>query len=172
MIDLVRPSPHFNERPKDVSVDLIVIHNISLPPNFYEGPWIDDLFLGRLNAAAHPYFEEVAKMRVSSHLLIRRSGQCIQYVPFDKRAWHAGESVWQGRSNCNDFSIGIELEGSDFEPFNEVQYQVLGREIKNLFRIYPALNEQTICGHLDIAPDRKTDPGPFFDWQCISALIR
>jgi N-acetyl-anhydromuramoyl-L-alanine amidase len=160
--DTVFSSPHCDERPDGAKVELLVIHNIALPPGEYGGPWIDALFMGRLDAKAHPYFEEIAALKVSSHFLIRRDGALIQYVPVEKRAWHAGESSWRGRSRCNDFSIGVELEGSDDVPFAEPQYETLAKLAKSLFARYGKLD---VAGHSDIAPGRKTDPGPWFDWE-------
>ena len=155
-------SPHCDERPEGTKVELLVIHNIALPPGEYGGPWIEDLFMGRLDPAAHPDFEEIAGLKVSSHFLIRRDGALIQYVPTEMRAWHAGASSWKGRERCNDFSIGIELEGSDDVPFAEPQYETLEKLAKSLFARYGTLD---IAGHSDIAPGRKTDPGPWFDWE-------
>ncbi len=158
-------SPNSDPRPRGFEPELVVIHGISLPPGRYGGPWIDRLFTNRLPAQADPYFATIQHLRVSSHVLIRRSGRVTQYVPFDRRAWHAGQSFWRGRGNCNDFSIGIELEGSDDEPYDMRQYPVLARLIAALQRSYPSLAEGWIAGHSDIAPGRKTDPGPAFDWQ-------
>nr|WP_212758350.1 1,6-anhydro-N-acetylmuramyl-L-alanine amidase AmpD [Usitatibacter palustris] len=155
-------SPHFDERPEGARVELIVIHNISLPPGDFGGPYIDDLFMGRLDPNAHPYFADIAALRVSSHYLIRRDGEVITYVPEDKRAWHAGVSSWQGREKCNDFSIGIELEGADDVPFTEQQYAALEALTREMFSRYGTL---PLVGHSDIAPGRKTDPGPYFDWE-------
>ena len=165
------PSPNQDPRPKGEDVTGIVIHNISLPPGEFGGGWIDDLFLNKLDPQAHPYFEQIADLRVSTHLLIRRNGDVIQYVPFHQRAWHAGVSNWDGREGCNDFTIGIELEGCDDKNFEPPQYQQLARVIKLLCRNYPNLSPETIKGHQDIAPDRKTDPGPHFDWANLSELI-
>ena len=137
-----------------------MIHNIALPPGEYGGPWIDDLFMGRLDAKAHPYFAGIAGLEVSSHYLIRRDGSLTQYVPCEKRAWHAGASSWKGRSRCNDFSIGIELEGSDDVPFSEPQYETLIGLARELFSRYGKLD---LAGHSDVAPGRKTDPGPWFE---------
>lgn len=163
-----RPSPHFDDRPPGEKVSLLVIHNISLPPGEYGGPWIDDLFMGRLDPDAHPYFAGIADLEVSSHFLIRRDGSVIRYVPTDKRAWHAGVSLWKGHERCNDFSIGIELEGSDDVPFAEPQYEALTNLTREIFRRYGELD---IAGHSDIAPGRKTDPGPWFDWGRYRASI-
>jgi N-acetyl-anhydromuramoyl-L-alanine amidase len=156
-----RRSPHFDERPAGARVSLLVIHNISLPPGEFGGPWIDHLFMGTLDAGAHPSFGEIAALRVSSHYLIRRNGAIVQYVPTDKRAWHAGVSSWKGREKCNDFSIGVELEGADDVPYGPSQYATLGRLTRALLRRYPIAD---LAGHSDIAPGRKTDPGPAFDW--------
>jgi N-acetyl-anhydromuramoyl-L-alanine amidase len=162
------PSPHCDERPEGEAVSLLVIHNISLPPGEFGGPYIDDLILGRLDPQAHPYFREIAGLRVSSHFLIRRDGELVQYVPCELRAWHAGASQWKGRERCNDFSIGIELEGADDVPFAEPQYATLAALTRALFERYGELD---IAGHSDIAPDRKTDPGPFFDWPRFRASL-
>jgi AmpD protein len=158
------PSPNFDERPVDASVDLVVIHSISLPPEHFGGPWIEALFQNRLPAEEHPYFSAIADLHVSAHLLIRRDGELIQFVPLNKRAWHAGESRFGNRSRCNDFSIGIELEGSDSTPFTEAQYRVLTETTRTIRARYPGITEDHIVGHCDIAPGRKTDPGPRFDW--------
>lgn len=155
-------SPNRDVRPAGVAVELLVIHGISLPPNEYGGDAIERFFTNSLDHTEHPYFEQLKGVRVSSHFLVRRNGQIIQFVPCNKRAWHAGVSTWRGRSRCNDFSIGIELEGSDFEPYTDLQYAALVRLTRRLKRIYPIAD---IVGHSDIAPDRKTDPGPFFDWD-------
>lgn len=157
------PSPHFNERPNHETPSLLVIHNISLPPGEFGGPWIDALFTGNLDPEAHPYFADIAQLRVSAHCLIRRDGEIVQYVPFDLRAWHAGVSSYHGREACNDFSIGIELEGTDILPYTDAQYQALQALTKLLIAHYPAIANH-ITGHSDIAPLRKTDPGPAFDW--------
>ena len=164
-------SPNQDERPNGVDISGIVIHNISLPPGEFGGGWIDDLFLNKLDPKAHPYFEEISELKVSAHLLIRRSGEVIQYVPFHQRAWHAGVSSWDGRERCNDFTIGIEMEGCDEQTFEEVQYQQLNEVIKTLCRSYPKLNIKSVKGHQDIAPNRKTDPGPCFDWSHLTELL-
>jgi AmpD protein len=164
-------SPNFDDRPSGHPVDLLVIHNISLPPEQFEGDWILDFFCNELDPQAHPYFQEIANLEVSAHLLIRRSGEIIQFVSFDQRAWHAGQSCYQGRERCNDFSIGIELEGSDNQPFTESQYQALQQVTRLLMQHYPALSLDRIAGHSEIAPDRKTDPGPCFDWQHYRKLL-
>ena len=165
------PSAHHDARPDPDDISLVVLHNISLPPGEFGGRWIDDLFLGRLDAEAHPYFRDIAPLRVSSHLLIARDGAVTQYVPFDRRAWHAGVSNWQGRERCNDFSIGIELEGTDDVAFEAVQYQRLVQVIPALFARYPRLGSRRITGHSDIAPGRKTDPGPHFEWGRLHAML-
>ena len=164
------PSPNFNERPANMPIDLLVIHNISLPPQQFGGPWIDDFFRNVLDASAHPYFAEIAGMQVSSHFLIRRDGELVQYVPCDKRAWHAGRSCWQGRDACNDFSIGIELEGADEVAYTEHQYAVLNGLVEALRQQYPAIGNN-IVGHEHVAPGRKTDPGPAFDWQRVAGTV-
>ncbi len=157
-------SPNHDGRPPHTAVNLLVIHSISLPPNEYGGDAIERFFTNTLDHLRHPYFEQLRGVRVSSHFLIRRDGRIVQFVPCNKRAWHAGVSSWQGRARCNDFSIGIELEGSDFEPYTDPQYGALRRLIRRLKRIYPI---DDIVGHSDIAPDRKTDPGPYFNWKCL-----
>jgi N-acetyl-anhydromuramoyl-L-alanine amidase len=165
------PSPHQDERPDPRDIGLVVIHNISLPPGIFGGRYIDDLFLGRLDPDAHPYFRDIAPLRVSSHLCIARDGAVTQYVPFDRRAWHAGVSNWQGRERCNDFSIGIELEGTDDTPFEPRQYVSLVGALRALFARYPKLGSRRLTGHSDIAPGRKTDPGPHFDWSRLHAML-
>ncbi len=149
--------------------DLIVIHGISLPPGEFGGPWIDRLFTGHLPPDAHPFFRDIASARVSAHVLVRRDGEIVQYVPFTRRAWHAGQSEYCGRQGCNDFSIGIELEGTDEVPYEARQYDALSALIKALLAAYPALSRDRIVGHSDIAPGRKTDPGRFFDWAELRA---
>ena len=171
MNSIFRFSPHFDQRPDNTKIKLLVIHNISLPPDYYTGPWIDDLFMGRLDCDAHPYFDQLRGIKVSAHSFIRRNGDVIQYVPFDKRAWHAGESSWQGEIGCNDFSIGIELEGSDSIKYTPIQYAKLAEISKALIFRYPLITKESICGHGDIAPERKTDPGRAFDWQYFFSLI-
>jgi len=165
------PSPNFDNRPNQNDINLIVIHNISLPPGKFGDDWIDKLFTNQLPKEAHPFFAEIHTLRVSSHLLIRRDGEIIQYVPFHKRAWHAGISQFQGRKVCNDFSIGIELEGTDDQAFTEIQYKQLETTIKQLQQHYPSLKKGNITGHEHIAPERKTDPGAFFDWQRLSTAL-
>ncbi|MEE4378426.1 MAG: 1,6-anhydro-N-acetylmuramyl-L-alanine amidase AmpD [Candidatus Competibacteraceae bacterium] len=165
------PSPNCDDRPPNVAVDLLVIHGISLPPGEFGGPWIDALFTNTLDAAAHPYFQTISPLRVSTHLLIRRDGEIVQYVPFQRRAWHAGQSVFQGRERCNDFSIGIELEGTDTMPYTDQQYRQLAAVIQALQGVYPAIIRERITGHADIAPRRKTDPGPAFEWPRLWGLL-
>ncbi len=164
------PSPHHDCRPEDEKPTLLVVHNISLPPGEFGGPWIDALFMGTLDPDTHPFFAEIAHLRVSAHCLIRRDGEVVQYVPFDKRAWHAGVSMYQGRERCNDFSIGIELEGTDTTPYTDSQYQQLVAVTQTLIGLYPAI-AGNITGHSDIAPARKTDPRPAFDWPRFRAML-
>jgi N-acetyl-anhydromuramoyl-L-alanine amidase len=165
------PSPNCDERPADAGISLLVIHNISLPPGEFGGPHIDALFCNALDGSAHPYFAGICTLQVSAHLLIRRDGSVVQYVPFDKRAWHAGKSSFLGREGCNDFSIGIELEGCDEQPFTAAQYAQLSQITATLLQHYPGLDRERITGHSDIAPGRKTDPGPCFDWQRYHAAL-
>jgi AmpD protein len=162
-------SPNWDAYPPRTSIELLVIHSISLPPNEYGGDAIERFFTNTLDHSEHPYYEQLKGVRVSSHFLVRRDGQIVQFVPCNKRAWHAGASIWCGRPRCNDFSIGIELEGSDFEPFTERQYAALARLTRRLKRACPI---RDIAGHSDIAPGRKTDPGPFFDWGKYFALLK
>ncbi len=165
------PSPNFDERPAGCAIGLIVIHGISLPPGEYGGPCIDRFFTNCLDPDEHDYFSEIAHLQVSSHLLIRRDGELVQYVPFSKRAWHAGESCYEGRPACNDFSIGIELEGEDSVPYTVLQYERLAEVIHELIAVYPGLSAERIAGHCDIAAHRKTDPGAAFDWQRLHARL-
>jgi len=152
-------------------VDLLVIHGVCLPPGEFGGPWIDDLFNNRLDPQAHPYFRAIADQRVSAHLLIRRDGELIQYVDLHKRAWHAGASSFAGRPKCNDYSVGIELEGADRVPYEEVQYRVLAQATEEIRSRFPTIGPARIVGHSDIAPGRKTDPGPAFDWGYFRRLF-
>jgi AmpD protein len=165
------PSPNCDERPGACAPSLIVVHGISLPPGEYGGPWIDALFTNRLDPAAHPYFEQIRELRVSTHLLVRRDGELVQYVPFSQRAWHAGASCYRGRGACNDFAIGIELEGEDEVPYEQIQYQVLAGLIRLLRAHFPDIDADDIVGHSDIAPGRKSDPGPAFDWLRLRTLL-
>jgi AmpD protein len=166
---LREPSPNFDVRPADTLIDLLVIHNISLPPGQFGGSYIADLFGNRLDCDAHPYFEQLRNLRVSAHFLIRRDGVVMQFVSANDRAWHAGASLFCGRQRCNDFSIGVELEGTDFEPFEAVQYDRLVELTHALRARYPLTD---VTGHEHIAPGRKTDPGPFFDWATYHASLK
>lgn len=164
-------SPNFDARPPGVAADLIVVHGISLPPGEFGGPWIDRLFTNTLPVGEHPYFAEVAPLRVSSHVAIQRTGAVTQYVKFTERAWHAGQSRFEGRAACNDFSVGIELEGTDTLAYEAAQYHALAEVIAALCAAYPRLSTDRLVGHSDIAPGRKTDPGPAFDWPQAHCLI-
>ena len=163
------PSPNCDERPAGSTVELIVIHSISLPPGEFGGDGIIELFTNHLDPSAHPYYANVSGLKVSAHFLIRRDGNLIQFVPCDRRAWHAGESGWRGRTRCNDFSIGIELEGTDHTPFEDAQYAVLAALTRAIAARYPIAD---IAGHSDVAPGRKTDPGSCFDWGRYRALLQ
>lgn len=165
------PSPNFDARPPGSTIEVIVVHNISLPPGEFGGPAIEHLFTNRLDPAAHPFYREIEGLTVSAHLLIRRDGEVIQFVPFGERAWHAGASCCEGRERVNDFSIGVELEGSDDKPFEGVQYDRLAQITRALMRAYPAITPARIFGHSDIAPGRKTDPGPHFEWARYRRMI-
>ena len=158
------PSPNFNERPEG-EISLLVIHNISLPPGQFGSAFIEQLFTNKLDWDAHPYFQQIRGIEVSAHLLIDRAGEITQFVPFDKRAWHAGQSCFEGRENCNDFSIGIELEGTDDLPYTQEQYKQLTRVTRALMLTYPDITQERITGHQHIAPGRKTDPGELFNWD-------
>ena len=164
-------SPHFDERPPGVQPELLIVHGVSLPPGEFGGPWIDRLFTGTLPAAAHPYFAQIEGLRASAHALIRRDGQIVQYVPFTLRAWHAGKAEYRGRSECNDFSIGVELEGTDDAPYADAQYDALASLTAALLAAYPSLSAHAIVGHSDVAPGRKTDPGPSFEWARFRTLL-
>ena len=153
-------------------IDLLVIHSISLPPGSFGGAYIEQFFSNQLDPNAHPYFQEISHLRVSAHLLIYRSGERVQFVSFDQRAWHAGESQYRGRSSCNDFSLGIELEGTDKTSYTDTQYVKLAEVTQSLFRSYPRLLPERIVGHADIAAGRKTDPGPSFDWTRYRSLLQ
>ena len=165
-------SPNFDERPPNQQINLLVIHSISLPPGEFGGPWIDALFTNTLDLDVHPYFREHCNVEVSAHILIRRTGEIIQYVPLNQRAWHAGKSQFQGVPKCNDFSIGIELEGYDDVPYEDIQYETLASVTNTILANYPAITPKRVVGHCDIAPGRKTDPGPLFDWQRFRSLIQ
>ena len=158
-------SVNCNQRPDDCKIKLLVIHNISLPPGKYENNFVEKFFTNALDHSLHPYFSTIDGLKVSSHLFIRRSGEVIQFVPFDQRAWHAGASCFDGEENCNDFSIGIELEGQDDEPYEQIQYDVLLNICRDLMSEYPEITPEGICGHSDISAGRKTDPGAAFDWK-------
>ncbi|MFZ2451534.1 MAG: 1,6-anhydro-N-acetylmuramyl-L-alanine amidase AmpD [Methylovulum miyakonense] len=164
-------SPNYDERADPSDISLVVIHCISLPPGEFGNAYIDQLFCNRLDPDDHPYFKEIYQLKVSAHVLVKRDGACVQYVPFDRRAWHAGQSSYQGRDRCNDFSIGIELEGTELVAYTDRQYQQLSTLIRALLANYPGLSKQRIAAHSDIAPGRKTDPGPSFDWRRLSRLL-
>lgn len=166
------PSPFQNDRPAGDGVELVVIHGISLPPGDFGGPWIERLFLGRLPAEAHPFFAGIQALRVSAHLLVRRSGRIVQYVPFHRRAWHAGASSWCGREGVNDFSVGVELEGADGIPYEGTQYRAAAAAVAALARAWPVLADpERLVGHADVAPGRKTDPWASFDWNRFRRLV-
>jgi N-acetyl-anhydromuramoyl-L-alanine amidase len=166
IMDVTRyqPSPNHDARPAGVAVDTLVIHSISLPPGEFGSRDIEGLFCNDLRTDAHPFYESICQLTVSSHLLIRRDGSVIQFVPFGERAWHAGVSEFVGRTRVNDFSIGIELEGSDFGPYEEQQYQALIAVTQDIRHAYPDITPERVVGHSQIAPQRKTDPGPYFNW--------
>jgi len=159
------PSPFCDHRPDGSVIELLVIHNISLPPGEFGGPYVERLFTQGLTVSDHVLFADIQHLKVSTHLFIQRTGQIVQFVPFDKRAWHAGVSQYKGKPNCNDFSIGIELEGTDTVPYTVQQYEQLISVTRDLKEAYPLFFPHNIVGHCDIAPGRKTDPGPAFDWQ-------
>ena len=164
-------SPNYNQRPEYTEIQLVVVHNISLPPSQFGGGYIEQFFQNQLDWSEHPYFQSIEGMQVSAHLLILRSGEVLQFVNFNDRAWHAGRSIYLGKKECNDYSIGIELEGSDDLPFDEVQYVALAQVTAALQAAYPKIL-QHLAGHSDIAPGRKTDPGPFFDWVKFRTLLQ
>lgn len=164
-------SPNFSERPANVSIDLLILHNISLPPGHFGNDEVEALFCNRLDFSAHPYYATIAHREVSCHVFIRRTGELVQYVPLTKRAWHAGLSSFQGRNSCNDFSIGIELEGEDEIPYEQAQYHQLAELSRALMEKYPAITLDRIVGHSDVAPGRKTDPGPSFDWDYFHRML-
>ena len=163
--------PNCDARPCGVPADLMVVHGISLPPGEFGGPWIERLFTNTLPVDAHPYFATIGALRVSSHVVIRRDASVLQFVPFTQRAWHAGRSSFEGRAACNDFSIGIELEGTDTQPYEGSQYQALAAVVAALCAAYPQLSADRLGGHSDISPGRKTDPGPAFDWPLARRLV-
>lgn len=158
------PSPNQDARPVDDDPTAIVVHGISLPPGEFGGPYVEQFFTNSLDWDAHPYFGEIRNLRVSAHLLVQRDGSLLQFVPFGRRAWHAGESRFRGVPRCNDYSIGIELEGADDIEYADLQYAALIEVCRVLMKAYPSLNARRIAGHCDVAPGRKTDPGPVFDW--------
>jgi N-acetyl-anhydromuramoyl-L-alanine amidase len=164
-------SPNCNDYPNADDISLLVIHSISLPPGIFGGDEIIQLFTNTLDSTAHPYFKGIADLKVSAHALIRRDGECIQFVPFTKRAWHAGVSQFGGREQCNDFSLGIELEGTPDSEFTEAQYQTLAQLTQSLLKHYPKITRERIVGHSEIAPGRKLDPGQTFDWKKYFSLI-
>ena len=164
-------SPNCDERPNGADINLIVIHSISLPPGKYGEHWIEKFFTNQLPPDEHPYFEEIKDLKVSAHTLIKRDGSLQQFVPFSQRAWHAGQSCYEGRDSCNDFSIGIELEGTDDSDFEEIQYKSLARLVLSLESAYPNISQDRITGHSDIAPGRKLDPGTGFDWGKLKHLL-
>lgn len=166
------PSPNCNDRPDGAVIDTLIIHNISLPPNVFGGKYVEQFFTNQLDWSAHPFFETIKGVEVSAHLFIRRKGEVVQFVPFNKRAWHAGQSCFDGRDNCNDFSIGIELEGGDEVAYKEKQYVALTQVTKALMATYPDITPQRIVGHSDVAPQRKTDPGIAFDWTRYRYLLQ
>lgn len=169
---LQRPCTHYDERPEQTNISLLVIHNISLPAGQFATPYVDDLFMGCIDCSAEPSFTDLRGLRVSAHCFIKRTGEVVQYVPFSKRAWHAGNSEFAGQSQCNDFSIGIELEGTDITPYTQAQYNALQSITKLLMKTYPAITLERIVGHCDIAPGRKTDPGESFNWQYFLAALK
>jgi N-acetyl-anhydromuramoyl-L-alanine amidase len=157
-------SPNCDDRPADSAIEVLVVHAISLPPGEFGGPGVLQLFTNQLDFSAHPFYTEIAELKVSAHVFIRRDGEAIQFVPFHQRAWHAGTSCCEGREQVNDFSVGIELEGTDEAPFERIQYDRLVAVTQALMRAYPAITPGRVYGHADISPGRKTDPGPQFDW--------
>lgn len=169
-VEVIR-SPNFDARPADSKIKLVVVHGISLPPGEYGGGHIKDFFCNNLDVDAHEYFDSICEMKVSAHCLIERDGEIIQFVSFLDRAWHAGDSEWRGEQACNDFSIGIELEGCDEQAYSEDQYLSLANLIASLRSKYPAIKKEAITGHSDIAPGRKTDPGLAFDWEKLRRLV-
>jgi len=166
------PSPHCDDRPENTTIDMIVIHNISLPPGEFDTGAVEKFFCGKLDFSQHPYYETIKDLKVSPHLFIDRTGLITQFVPFAKRAWHAGESSFEGRTHCNDFSIGIELEGTDTVCYTKNQYTQLAHVIDTLREAYPEILRKRIVGHSDISPGRKTDPGKIFEWSYLDCLIK
>ncbi len=167
----VLESPNHDARPADTPIELIVIHGISLPPGEYGGGYVQQFFQNRLDPSGHAYFAGICELRVSAHCLVERDGTVTQFVSFADRAWHAGESEWRGRKRCNDFSVGIELEGCDDEAYTDAQYESLAKLARALRATYPGISADALAGHSDIAPGRKTDPGPFFDWPRLRSLL-
>ena len=165
------PSAHCSDRPANMAIDMVVVHGISLPPAQFGTGSVEKFFCGTLDFSAHPYFATIETLRVSAHLFISRKGEITQFVPFSKSAWHAGQSFFQGRERCNDFSIGIELEGTDDIPYEKVQYQTLAETLRVLMEAYPFITRERIVGHSDIAPGRKTDPGSAFNWKELDCLL-
>jgi len=165
------PSPNYSARPDARDISLVVVHNISLPPGEFGGGFVEAFFQNRLDASLHPYFAEIASLRVSAHCLIDRAGALVQFVNLHERAWHAGVSSFAGRDNCNDYSVGIELEGADTTAFTDAQYQTLAQLCAALMREFPLITPGRIVGHSDVAPGRKTDPGPAFDWDYFQAAL-
>ncbi|MGI9335882.1 MAG: 1,6-anhydro-N-acetylmuramyl-L-alanine amidase AmpD [Gammaproteobacteria bacterium] len=165
-------SPNRDRRPPGTPVSMLVVHGISLPAGVFGGRYVEDLFLNRLDVDAHPSFADLAGLRVSAHLLIDRAGSIVQFVPFDERAWHAGKSSFEGIEGCNDFSIGVELEGTDEVAYSQNQYRSLAAVCTALMQLCPSITRKRIVGHSDSAPGRKTDPGPAFDWSKLMALLR
>lgn len=166
-----RPSLHHDDRPAKMPIDAIIVHGISLPPGEFGSRSVEQFFCGELDVNAHPSFASISALKVAAHLFIKRGGEILQFVPFTKRAWHAGVSSFKGREGCNDFSIGIELEGTDELPYESKQYEALSNVIRLLIKSYPSITPERIVGHSDVAPGRKTDPGPLFDWALLKGLI-
>lgn len=168
---LYRPSPNHDDRPQESPLNMVVVHGISLPPGQFGTPAVEAFFCNELDISADPYYQQIAALKVSAHLFIKRTGEVVQFVPFTKRAWHAGESSFQGKTRCNDFSIGIELEGTDEVPYTDSQYEKLTQIVKLLMATYPDITPDRVVGHVDIAPGRKTDPGPAFDWEYLKGTL-
>ena len=165
-------SPNYNERSSENNISLIVLHSISLPPTVFGNNYVEDFFTNNLPKTKHDYLNNIRKLKVSSHIYIKRTGEILQFVPFDKRSWHAGESSFENLADCNDYSIGIELEGCDDIAFEDIQYFKLAEVINCLIRNYKSLTSERIVSHSDIAPNRKTDPGPLFDWKRLKTMIK